>query len=49
VREEPNALLPRELTLAKTGAVVQVSFPAYEGTTYSIEKKTLPLAGGTWT
>jgi len=49
VREEPNALLSQELTLAKTGAVMQVSFPAYEGTTYTIEEKTMPLAGGAWT
>jgi len=48
VREEANGLLPQEVTLFKTGTLMQVSFPAYDGTTYAIEKKPLPLAAGEW-
>ena len=36
VREDPNPLLPRELTA--TGSSSQVGFPVYGGTTYAVER-----------
>lgn len=36
IREEPNPLLSQEISA--TGAVGQISFPAYAGTSYSLER-----------
>ena len=36
VREEPNPLLPQDIST--TGTVGQISFPAYGGTAYSVER-----------